>query len=131
MTQKYKYDEKTNSYIPIEEEEKTSSDRNDDKLIAILIWASNFVIPLVAGVIAYFYYENKNEFLRNTGKEAINYGISAVLYGALLTVSFFLLIGIVFVPILICYCIAIPVIGILKATEYKVYKPHFALRLLN
>lgn len=131
MTQKYKYDEKTNSYIPIDEEEEKLTKTNDDKLIAILIWAANYLVPLVSGIVAYFYYENKNEFLRNTGKESINYGISLIIYGAIVGISILAIFGIFLAPLLTCYYIAIPIIGILKASEYKVYQPHFTIRFIK
>jgi len=131
MTRKYKYDEKTNSYVPIDEEENSSIKPSDEKLIAILIWAANFIFPLVSGIIAYIYYENKNEYLRSTGKESLNYGISLIIYGLVVSVSFFALIGIVLTPILACYYIVIPILGILRASESKVYKPHFTIRFIK
>jgi hypothetical protein len=128
MTQKYKYDEKTNSYIPIDDEEKKPS---DEKLIAIIIWAANFLLPFVSGIIAYIYYENKNEFLRNTGKESLNYGISFLIYTVIVSISFFAFVGIILAPILTLYYIVIPILGILNASENKIYRPHFTIRFIK
>ncbi len=135
MAQKYEYDEKTKSYIPVDDEDKNNNNRpnsqSDDKLIAILIWAANFVIPFIAGIIAYIYYENKNEFLRNTAKESLNYGISLVIYGTIASVLAFLLIGFILMPFVGLYYIAIPIVGLLKASEMQVYKPHFTIRFIQ
>ncbi|QVK18236.1 DUF4870 domain-containing protein [Mycoplasmatota bacterium] len=131
MSQKYEYDEKTKSYIPVDDDKLDNNSNSDDKLIAILIWAANFVIPLIAGIIAYLYYENKNDFLRDTAKESLNYGISLLIYGMISTVFTFILIGFLLYPVVFCYYVAIPIVGLLKASEMNVYKPHFTIRFIK
>ncbi len=134
MTQKYVYDEKTNSYIPVDENQDKkpgSSNTNDEKLIAILIWASNFLMPIVGGIIAYVYYENKNEFLRCTGKESLNFGISAAIYGLVAFMLSFVFIGFILIPLIGIYYLVIPILGLLQASEMKVYKPHFTIRFIK
>lgn len=133
MSQKYEYDEKTKSFIPVDDDKPNNNNNisSDDKLIAILIWAANFVLPLIAGIIAYIYYENKNDFLRNTAKESLNYGISLIIYGTIASVLTFVIIGFLLYPVVACYYVAIPVVGLLKASEMDVYKPHFTIRFIQ
>lgn len=144
MSQKYRYDEETKSYVAIDEE--TTDDRRDErpprpqrsatedeKLIGILIWGAQFIIPLIASIVAYLYYEGKNEYLRNIGKEAINFNISSFIYGIIITIVGVITMGIGFVaaPLIAVYGIAIPIIGMLKASEMEVYIPHVTIRFLK
>jgi len=129
MSQKYTYDEKTGTYIPDDDNQQNTN--SDEKLIAILIWAANFVIPFIAGIVAYFYYENKNEFLRNTGKESLNYGISLIIYSTIATALPFVFLGFLLLPVVFCYYAIIPIIGIIKASEMTVYIPQFTIRFIK
>lgn len=138
MAQDYKYDEKTGSYVPIDDHH-TGGISDDDRIIAILFWAiqflSSLLFPLVITIIGYVYYKDKdNKFLAATAKETLNFQITFMLF-ALFTVLigiFTLGIGLVIaIPIISIYNIGIPILGILKSLDRKVYKPHFTFRIIE
>lgn len=158
MAQKFRYDEKTNSYIPVDDvgndinidnNDNTNNNNEfrredipprpsksiaeDDKLIGILIWAGQFVAPLIISIIAYVYYENKNDYLRNIGKEALNFNISAIIYGIIIAIFGGITMGIGFIaiPLVSIYGIVIPIIGMIKASEMEIYVPHVTIRFLK
>jgi uncharacterized protein len=136
MANDYRYDEKTGSYVPIEEEREGLT--GDDKLIGILLWAMLFLeitfLPLILSIVAYSYFKDKSSFLFSIAKETLNFQISLLIYGVVGLILSILTFGIgafIVVPLLVIYHFAIPILGILKALDKKVYIPHFTIRIIK
>jgi uncharacterized protein len=137
MANDYRYDEKTGSYVPIDEERQGLTG-DDDKLIGILLWAMLFLeitfLPLILSIVAYSYYKDKSSFLFSIAKETLNFQISLLIYGVIGLILSVLTFGIgafIVVPLLVIYHFAIPILGILKALDKKVYIPHFTIRIIK
>jgi uncharacterized protein len=137
MAKDYRYDEKTGSYVPIDEGHQGITG-DDDKLIGILLWAMLFLeltfVPLVLSIVAYSYYKDKSPYLFSVAKETLNFQISLWIYGVVGIILSILTFGVgafIVIPLIAIYHIAIPIVGILKALDKKVYIPHFTIRFIK
>lgn len=137
MATNYRYDEKANAYVPIDEEEKKDYFK-DEKLIGVLLWVMMFFdwsfIPIIISAVAYSYYRDRSPFLATIARETLNFQISLILYWIFALISSLLTFGmslIVLVPVLLIYMIVIPILGIVRAVNGNTYIPHFTIRLIK
>jgi uncharacterized Tic20 family protein len=142
MSQDYKYNEKTGAYEPVNEkkQEKDSSlGDGDEKIIAIVFWAIQFLSsmfwPLIVTIIGYAYFKDKSKFLSNSARHALNFQITFFVGLVLVIGLAFTIVGLIAaIPLglaLLVYNIAIPIIGIMEALSNRVYKPHFTIEVIK
>ncbi|MDF2698711.1 MAG: hypothetical protein K0Q49_267 [Haloplasmataceae bacterium] len=135
MSQKYEYDEKTNTYTPVDENSPININKDTEKVIAIVLWAIQFVTalfwPVIAAFAVYVIFKGKSKFLTDTSKEVLNYGISYIIYFYLGIGLSFILIGIPILVAAVIYGLIIPIFGILQAGDNKIYKVPFAIRFIQ
>mgnify|MGYP001370476939 FL=1 len=130
----YRYDKESNSYVPSDE-----GHSSHDVLISVLAWVMCLfdwlIVPLIISIVAMSYYKDKNPYLYETFRHTVNFQISLFIYALLAgVVSAILLFTIILSPLAIiiltaiaAFQIVIPIIGIVKASQKQIYRPHFTI----
>lgn len=87
----------------------------------------NIVGPLIVWLMK----KDDDPFVDATGKEVLNFQISATIYGIICALLFLIFIGIILLPILIIAVVIYTIIGAVKAKEGQLYHYPFAIRFLK
>ena len=87
----------------------------------------NILGPLVFWLIK----KDEDALVDATGKEVLNFQISAFIYGIVCALLFFIFIGIILLPILIIMVIVYTIIGAMKANEGQLYRYPFTIRFIK
>lgn len=101
---------------------------SDEKTLAILSHALTFIAPILAPLIIYLIKKDESSFVAAHAKESLNFQITLVIVVIILLISvigwFFLwLPGIISLILVIVACV--------KASEGKLYRYPFTLRLIK
>ena len=78
----------------------------------------NIIGPLVLWLVK----KDEDPFVDATGKEVLNFQISASIYGVICALLFIVFIGVILLPILIIAVIIYTIIGAVKANEGQLYR---------
>ncbi|TVP77719.1 MAG: DUF4870 domain-containing protein [Puniceicoccaceae bacterium] len=87
----------------------------------------NILGPLVLWLMK----KDQDAFVDATGKEVLNFQISATIYMVICGLLIFLVIGLLLLPILIIGVIVYTIIAALKANEGKLYRYPLTIRFLK
>jgi uncharacterized Tic20 family protein len=87
----------------------------------------NILGPLVFWLIK----KDEDALVNATGKEVLNFQISAFIYGIICALLFFVFIGVILLPILIILVIVYTIIGAMKANEGQLYRYPFTIRFIK
>lgn len=87
----------------------------------------NILGPLVLWLMK----KDQDDFVDATGKEVLNFQISATIYGIVCGLLIFVFIGIILLPILIIAVIIFTIIGAMKASDGVLYRYPFTIRFLK
>ena len=127
------------SAIQAEAAFETSSDSpQGDKTMAMLCHLLSFIgfigIPvgnILGPFVLWFIKKDEDPFVDATGKEVLNFQISAFIYGIVCGLLFFVFIGVVLLPVLIIAVVVYTIIGAIKANEGQVYHYPFTIRFIK
>jgi hypothetical protein len=125
------------SSIPLE------SQNADEKTMGILMHLSPIIgysLTLMVGLpflgilvplCFWLFKRDSSPYLNQHGKEVMNFTITSciALFAAWLTV--FVCIGFILVPLVIIVCCILNILGAIKASEQKLYRYPFCLRLIQ
>jgi len=109
-----------------------------DKTMAMLCHLLSFVgllgIPLgnILGPLVLWLVKKEGDALVDaTGKEVLNFQISASIYGIVCILLAFVAIGFVLLPVLLIAVVVYTIIGAMKANEGQLYRYPFTLRFIK
>ena len=86
-----------------------------------------FIGPLVIWLIK----KDTMPFVNDQGKEALNFNITVAIAAIVCWILFFVLIGMLLLPVLVILWLVFVIIATIKANEGTTYRYPFALRLVN
>ncbi len=121
-------------------DKNTSSDENishDDKQMALfchLSALSGFVIPLgliIGPIILWQINKDKSAYVDYHGKEALNFGISLLLYGIVAFLAVFIIVGFFLLFALGLFWLICVIIASIKANEGVYYRYPFCIRFIS
>ncbi len=87
----------------------------------------NILGPLVLWLIK----KDEDPLVDETGKEVLNFQISASIYGIVCILLAFIFIGFLLLPILLIVVIVYTIIGATKANEGELYRYPFTIRFIK
>jgi len=109
--------------------DKTPS--NDDKNIATITHIGGTVFSFVPALIVWILKKDENQYIEDQAKEALNFQITMVLAYMLAGVLSWILIGLIFFPIIWVLNIVFCIIAAISTSKGETYRYPFCLRLIN
>lgn len=108
---------------------------SDARHLAVLVNLIGIIMPLFGPLIVWLIVRNKHPFVDSQGKESLNFQITYFIYEiALATICaflWFLIIPLLFVPVLIVCYFVFPIIAAVKASKGEDYKYPLIIRFLR
>ena len=101
---------------------------SDEKTMAILSHVLTFVCGFIAPLIIYLVKKDESAFVREHAKESLNFQISITL---IIIVLFLTIIGILLIWLVGLLALVLVIVATIKASEGKLYKYPFTLRLIK
>lgn len=101
---------------------------SDEKTLAILSHVLTFVAPILAPLIIYLLKKDNSSFVATHAKESLNFQITLILVVLILIIS---VIGLFFLWIPGIVALILVIIATVKASEGKIYRYPFTLRLIK
>ncbi|HEY2727744.1 MAG TPA: DUF4870 domain-containing protein [Parafilimonas sp.] len=101
---------------------------SDEKTLALLAHVLTFVFPLLAPLIIYLIKKDESSFVAYHAKESLNFQITLFVICILLFIS---IIGILFVWIVAILGYILVIVATIRASEGKLYRYPFAIRLIK
>lgn len=103
---------------------------------AVISHLSAFVmfvgIPAVIGpVVAWALKKQEDPFIDFHGKEAVNFNISFLIYGAVSAILILAVVGIILLPIVLLTWFALVIVGAVNAGNGQYYKYPFTIRFIS
>ncbi|MBL6838550.1 MAG: DUF4870 domain-containing protein [Puniceicoccaceae bacterium] len=118
--------------------EASPNSEQGDKTMAMLCHLLSFIgfigIPvgnILGPLVLWLIKKSEDPFVDATGKEVLNFQISATIYGIVCGLLFFVFIGVVLLPVLIIAVVVYTIIGAIKAYEGRVYHYPFTIRFIK
>ena len=116
-----------NSFLGTDEAPLTPP-TSDEKTLALLSHVLTFVFPLLAPLIIYLVKKDESTFVAYHAKESLNFQITlAIICFAL----FITIIGILLLWVVGIVALVLVIVATIRASEGKLYKYPFALRLIK
>lgn len=101
---------------------------SDEKTLALLAHVLTFVFPILAPLIIYLVKKDESTYVAYHAKESLNFQITMFIICFALVITF---VGILLlIPVGIVYTILI-IVATIRASEGKLYKYPFAIRLIK
>jgi uncharacterized Tic20 family protein len=101
---------------------------SDEKTLAILSHVLTIIAPVLAPLIIYLIKKDESKYISSHAKESLNFQITMMIIALLLIIS---IIGLFIVWIVGIVALVFVVIASIKASEGKLYKYPFAIRLIK
>ena len=101
---------------------------SDEKTMALLSHILTIVAPVLAPLIIYLIKKDESAFIAEHAKESLNFQITMFIICFLLVIT---IIGILIVWIIALLALVFVIIATLRASEGKLYKYPFAIRLIK
>ncbi|MDB6138604.1 MAG: hypothetical protein JWO94_1676 [Verrucomicrobiaceae bacterium] len=103
----------------------------DEKTLAIVMHLFCLIgMPVIGPLVIWLMKKDQSPYLDAQGRELLNFQISYMIYIFIAAMLLFVLVGIVVLPIVGFIAAVLIVIGIVRATEGKVYRFPFTIRFL-
>jgi hypothetical protein len=99
--------------------------------LAILAHLLTLVAPLLAPLIIYLIKKNDSDFVREHAKESLNFQISLIIYYIISSIMALILIGFVLLAILGICNLVLVIVAAIKASDNKLYRYPFCIRLIS
>jgi len=100
----------------------------DDKTLALLSHVLTFIFPVLAPLIIYLVKKDESNFVAYHAKESLNFQITLFIICVILFIT---IIGILFVWIVAIIGYILVIVATIRASEGKLYKYPFAIRLIK
>ena len=101
---------------------------SDEKTLALLSHVLTFVFPILAPLIIYLVKKDESTYIAYHAKESLNFQITMFIICFVLVIT---LVGVLLlIPVGIVYTILI-IVATIRASEGKLYKYPFAIRLIK
>ena len=104
---------------------------DEEKLWAIGAHIGPIVLGFVAPLVVWLVFKDRSRFLDRHGKEALNMQISYLIYFAVASVTLFVLIGLILLPIVGIAWLVLMVIATIKAANLEDYRYPAILRFIS
>ncbi len=101
---------------------------SDEKTMALLSHILTVVFPILAPLVIYLIKKDESEFVASHAKESLNFQITLILIMIVLVIS---VIGIFFTWIVAIAGFVLIILATIKASEGKLYKYPFSIRLIK
>jgi uncharacterized protein len=124
----------TNNEVTTNQMDTSNMDKmpsNDDKNIATITHIGGTVFSFVPALIVWILKKDENQYVEDQAKEALNFQITMVLAYMLAGVLSWILIGLIFFPIIWVLNIVFCIIAAISTSKGETYRYPFALRLIN
>lgn len=128
MTQENAPQKPTSQEPPASQEPGMPS--QDSKNLALLVWIGSIFFGFIPGLILYLVKED-DAYVKDQSREALNWGITLLIGYAIAFVLTFVLIGVLFYPILWIINLIFCIMGAVAASKGETYRCPFSLRLLK
>ena len=113
---------------PSTESEPILSPSSDEKTMAILAHALTIVVGFIAPLIIYLIKKDESSFIAHHARESLNFQITIFI---IIVALFITVIGILLVWIVGIVAVVFVIMATIKASEGKLYKYPFSLRLIK
>jgi uncharacterized protein len=101
---------------------------SDERTMAILSHVLTFLAPILAPLIIYLVKKNDSAFVEAHAKESLNFQITVVIICILLLVT---IIGILFIWLVAIVALILVIVASIRASEGKLYRYPFTIRLIK
>jgi uncharacterized Tic20 family protein len=105
----------------------TSDERTMGLLIHLLSLVSGFLGPLVLWLVK----RDQSAYLDHHGKESLNFQISLLVYWFGSIIAMFVLIGILFIPVLVILGFVMPIVAAVAANRGDYYRYPLTIRFIR
>jgi hypothetical protein len=110
------------------EEQPIVTPTSDERTMAILSHVLCFVVGFWAPLIIYLIKKDESKYVAHHAKESLNFQITCTLIAILLFIS---IIGILLLWVLFLVVAVLLIIATIRASENKLYKYPFSIRLIK
>lgn len=124
----------TNNEVTTNQMDTSNMDKmpsNDDKNIATITHIGGTVFSFVPSLIVWILKKDENPYIEDQAKEALNFQITMVLAYMLAGVLSWVLIGLIFFPVIWVLNIVFCIIAAISTSKGETYRYPFCLRLIN
>ena len=124
----------TNNEVTTNQMDTSNMDKmpsNDDKNIATITHIGGTVFSFVPALIVWILKKDENQYIEDQAKEALNFQITMVLAYMLAGVLSWILIGLIFFPVIWVLNIVFCIIAAISTSRGETYRYPFCLRLIN
>jgi|SRR3954469_8700734 uncharacterized Tic20 family protein len=101
---------------------------SDEKTMAVLSHILTIVAPILAPLIIYLVKKNESRFVESHAKESLNFQITVAI---IIIILFITIIGILIAWIVGIISLVLVIIATIRASEGKLYKYPFSIRLIK
>jgi hypothetical protein len=111
-----------------------SAEERQWAMFAHLSALAGLVIPfgsIIGPLVIWLIKKDTMPFVNDQGKEALNFNITVAIAAIVCWILFFVLIGMLLLPVLVILWLVFVIIATIKANEGTTYRYPFALRLVN
>lgn len=102
---------------------------------AILSHLSAFVaffgVPSLVGPLVAWIVKKDDPYVADQAKEALNFNVSFLIYGALAALSIILIVGVILLPAVLITWFVLVIVATVKASQGEYYRYPFTLRLIS
>jgi uncharacterized Tic20 family protein len=114
-----------------QETDSPTTPSSEERTLAILAHLLTLVAPLLAPLIIYLIKKNDSDFVREHAKESLNFQISLIIYYIISAILALILIGFVLLAILGICNLVLVIVAAIKASDNKLYRYPFCIRLIS
>ncbi len=104
---------------------------SDEKTLALLSHILTFIAPLLAPLVIWLIKKDESQFVAYHAKESLNFQISLILYFLVACVLIFIFIGLILIWIIGMVASILIIVATIRASEGKLYKYPFSIRLIS
>lgn len=104
---------------------------SDERTMAILSHILSLFFPIIATLIIFLIKKDESKYVAAHAKEALNFQITAAIAYFISLVLMFILIGILLLFIVAIAYVVLVIIATIKASDNKLYRYPFTLRLVK
>ena len=101
---------------------------SDEKTMAVLSHILTLVAPILAPLIIYLVKKNESKFVEWHARESLNFQITVVI---IIVILFITIIGILIAWVVGIISLVLVIIATIRASEGKLYKYPFSIRLIK
>lgn len=120
-----------NDFLGSEEEVKYGTPTQDEKTLALLCHVLTFVGWFIPPLVIYLVKKDESRFVAEHAREALNFQISIFIYCMIGIVLILVLVGILLLWAIGIADLVLVIVACIKASEGKMYRYPFTIRLIK